>query len=193
MARMEFRPAKILLTFWLAGALFACLPLGGIIAAVLSSLELGVVKLLPLAILLPALLTVPYTILFFKSVRYELDDAYISTESGVLWKQKRTVPLEKITNFDVRQGPLERALGFGEIWIFTPSTGSMIPEVKLTGIVAPHEMKQTIQARSDRAKNPAAAPAPDSRPASGDPALALLAEIRDSLRRIEASLARKEG
>ena len=123
MEKLEFRPTKILLVFRLIGVALVSMPVGGVVVAACMETSVPAAKAFSLGSVVPLLLFGLYTVLYFFSIRYELDDRYISRASGVLWKQRRSIPLEKITNIDVRQGPIERILGYGKIWIFTPSTG----------------------------------------------------------------------
>jgi uncharacterized membrane protein YdbT with pleckstrin-like domain len=194
MDKLEFRPTKILLAFWIIGVVIACLPIGGIITGVCAESNIPWQKALAMGYLVPLVVFTTYAILFFHTIRYELDDRYVTKASGVLWKQRRSIPLGKITNIDVRQGPFERIFGYGKIWIFTPSTGAMIPEAKLVGIVKPHDMKQTIVERTEAAKQPQVK---DSKAfGTVDPKgdiVSLLSDIRDSLKRIESSLPKKTG
>lgn len=139
---------------------------------------------------IPLVLLSIYFVLFFNTIRYELDERYVTKSSGVLWKKRRSIPLEKITNLDVRQGPFERIFGYGKIWVFTPSTGAAKPEEQLLGIPNPHEMKETIIARSEAAKLPQNTVPSEKiiNQISNNDVVALLSDIRDSLVRIESSL-----
>lgn len=102
----------------------------------------------------------------------------------------RAAPLNYITNIDVRQGPAERIFGFGKIWMFTPSTGANTPETRLVGVTNPHGRKQTIVDRIETVRQ-----AKETADVSADkPAgevVALLSEIRDSLKKIELILDKK--
>ena len=111
----------------------------------------------------------------------------------MLWKKRRSIPLSKITNIDVRQGPFERIFGYGKIWIFTPSTGSALPEEKLLGILKPHEIKQAIIDRTEAAKQPITMPTNGNAVESPKDIVLLLTDIRDSLHRIEASLTKNQA
>lgn len=127
MDKLEFRPTRILLVFWIIGVVIACLPIGGVVTGVCAESNIPWQKALAMGYLIPLALFTTYAILFFHTIRYEIDDRYVTKASGILWKQRRSIPLGKITNMDVRQGPFERIFGYGKIWIFTPSTGAMIP------------------------------------------------------------------
>ena len=194
MNKLEFRPRKALLFFWLLWTLLGGLPVCGVIAAIASS-----EKSSPLhgfwGILISAAAGV-YLVLYFFSIRYTLDDRYVMKASGVLWKVRRSIPLEKITNIDVRQGPVERLLGFGRIWVFTPSTGASVPEEKLLGVDHPYEMKQTIIDYVEAAKTGVSTSetngGPEAHPKQAETA-AILSEILSTLQRIEGKMGEKEN
>ena len=190
----EFRPIGILLVFRIMGVVVLSPFIGGVVTAICVSAEVGISALAAFALgsLLSGMLSALYTVLFFFSIRYELDHRYISKTCGVVWKQRRSVPLEKITNIDVRQGPFERMFGYGKIWIFTPSTGAVMPEQRLVGIPDPHDMKQTIMERAE-ATTPSQTPATqdDSGGLHRDEIVLLLTDIRDVLKQIAIHLSRE--
>jgi uncharacterized membrane protein YdbT with pleckstrin-like domain len=195
MDKLEFRPTKILLVFWIIGAVVGCLPLVAVTASLCADSNTPWQTASALGFLIPLAIITTYLVLFFHTIRYELDDRYVTKASGVLWKKRRSIPLEKITNIDVRQGPVERIFGYGKIWIFTPSTGASTPEEKLVGIMAPHDMKQTLVEYTEVAKQPEAKVSQDVATgfeSKGD-AVSLLVEIRDSLKNIETVLSEKAG
>lgn len=130
-----------------------------------------------------------YAVLHVRSLRYLLGDRYLTKMSGILWRVSRLTPLDEITNVDVRQGPVERLLGFGQVWVFTPSTRAQTPETKLIGVADPHALKELILARAEACK---ASPLPHHGPpasaagAFGEEAIPVLTAILETLRRIEA-------
>ena len=193
MEKREFRPTKVLLVFWIIGVVTACIPIGGIIKSICVETNIPWQKAFAMGYLIPLVVFTTYAILFFHTIRYELDDRYVTKASGVLWKKRRSIPLEKITNLDVRQGPIERIFGYGNIWVFTPSTGAATPEEKLVGITNPHDMKQTMIERSEAVKQPQAIAAQESKVEPTGEVVSLLSDIRDSLKNIESSLAQQKG
>ena len=193
MEKLEFRPTKILLLFWILGAVSGCIPIGGIITAVCMNADISLTHTLAMATLIPLVVVPAYPILYFFTIRYELDDRYVTKTSGVLWKKRRSTPLEKITNLDVRQGPFERLLGYGKIWIFTPSTGAHTPEQKLVGVQSPHEMKRTVVERCEGARLPQAAASEETLVAQPTEVVSLLTDISNSLKNIEHSLSQKSN
>ena len=192
MEKLEFRPTTVLLVFWIIGVVTACIPIGGIITGVCVETNIPWQEAFAMGYLIPLVVFTTYAILFFRTIRYELDDRYVTKESGVLWKKRRSIPLEKITNLDVRQGPIERIFGYGKIWVFTPSTGAATPEEKLVGITNPHDMKQTMIERSEAAKQPQAIAAQESKVEPTGEVVSLLLDIRDSLKNIESSLSKQK-
>jgi len=188
-----FRPSKALLVLWLIPALLVALVGSGIALAVVASAEdmapaaLAVVGLVCLVVVF-AIISFP-VVLHFYSIRYEINDRHVVKFAGVLWKVRRATPLEKITNIDVRQGPVETLIGIGQVWIFTPSTGMQMPEIKLVGLTGAEQYKEMILARCEavRSSEPAA-PAATSPARRDDETIALLRQMADTLGRIEEKL-----
>lgn len=136
-----------------------------------------------------ALLAATYVSRYFPTIKYELTDQHLINSAGIFWKFRRTTPLEKVTNVDVRQGPLDRYFGIGEIWVFTPSTGALIPEARLRGVQKFNDARAMILSRAENLRQtpssrgtPAEGGATDSREI-----IQLLTEILASLRKIESS------
>lgn len=195
---LETRPSKGLLVLWCLGVLGPGLAVALLLASIsvvaggqggdLGWRLAGSVGI----VLLAALLCVGLGVHFF-TIRYAVSDTHVTRAAGFLWKVKRSVPLEKITNIDVRQGPLERLMGFGQVWIFTPSTGAMLPEARLTGVADHHGIRDEILARCERAKTgifpaPASPAPPPARGSIEDSTIGVLRDISATLKRIEEKL-----
>jgi len=170
---MNFKPTNILLAFWLLWATLGTIAVYALMYSDIATEEQLYFNYFIGGIFMAVSL---FLVLYFFSISYVLDDKYLTRMSGVLWKQRRSIPLEKLTNLDVRQGPIERILGFGQLWLFTPSTGSDKPEEKLIGIVKPHQLRETILAKKDGMSS-----TPTLREESKDPVLEALKEIKNVL------------
>jgi putative membrane protein len=131
------------------------------------------------------LLGILVALAYFLSLRYTLDRHHITKVAGVLWRCRRSIPLDKITNIAVRQGPIERLLRIGQVWIYTPSSGSDTPEERWVGMPNPTAVRDAILLRAE-AVLPATA---ESALLERREIVALLTEIRDRLVRIEEHLA----
>jgi membrane protein YdbS with pleckstrin-like domain len=118
----------------------------------------------------------------YTTVRYELTDTHLISTEGITSKVQRSTPLDKITNVDVRQGPLDSMLGIGNIWVFTPSIGSATPEVMLVGISDPYKIKDLLMQAKSSASSPASA---GSKGGDITGNTAVLQEILKTLRNIE--------
>ncbi len=173
---MKFKPTIIILIFWLLWTTLSC---GSFYAFIYPGITSDDIKPVNTMFSITYISICVFAILYFKSIKYVLDDKYITRKSGVLWKKRRSIPLEKITNLDVRQGPIERILGFGQLWLYTPSTGSDKPEEKLIGIVEPHSLRETILNKKDGMLS-----SDGKVPTSDESVTDVLMEIRDILKEI---------
>jgi membrane protein YdbS with pleckstrin-like domain len=134
-------------------------------------------------------LRILFLTIHFDTIRYELSELALTNAAGRFWKVRRTTPLEKVTNVDVRQGPIDRWIGVGNVWVFTPSTGALTPEAMLVGIDQPYEIRARILALAEKARGvPAAALSPVGLPGAAGPAVSedVLAEMLRTLQRIES-------
>jgi len=74
---------------------------------------------------------------YYRSVNYAIEDDAIRGEIGVFWKKFVTVPFAKITNIDASEGPLQRMLGIGTIFVQTAGAAgnqAVRAELQLIGI-----------------------------------------------------------
>ena len=132
---------------------------------------------------------------FFRKLEYDrircrLTPRALKLDRGVFTRVEQTIPLDKITDLAVRQGPLMRWCGVEAIAVETAGQSGMQGGslVNLVGMRDARAFRDAVLARRDEiaggAPEPAAPPAPAGSP---DPNATLL-EIRDTLLRIEERL-----
>lgn len=179
MSESTYKPLKRhLIVWWIWGA---------VIAAFIAAAIHGIVTVLGQEALFwtwfsfgaTFLLFATFSTLYHRSLVYVLSDRHMSKSSGILWKRRRSIQLETITDIDVRQGPVERLLGFGQVWIFTHSTEHDLPEEKLLGVSAPDEIKKAIIEQAEQAVWQR------EQKSTCAEVLLVLRDIRDSLTRLE--------
>ena len=120
----------------------------------------------------------------YENLSCELTERSLNFRKGVVIKVQKNIPLDKITDLAVNEGPLLRHFGLCSLMIETAgsaqgSTGHLF------GVVDPLEFRDKVLAQRDMVTSnigaQAAAPA-----AAND---GVLVDIRDTLQRIEKSLA----
>ena len=79
-----------------------------------------------------------------KVLRYCLDDKSLRVESGLLFRSRKTIPLDKITDLELVQGPLLRYFDMWTVKVQTASTASQLPEATLLGLVNPDQVREEI-------------------------------------------------
>ena len=126
---------------------------------------------------------------YYASLKMQLTDRNVIIRKGVWFRQELTIPLDKIQDISVREGPLLSALGLLGLRIETAgqrnaTTGKS--DADLIGLTNAREMRDRILAMRDTQTQPHALAA--VQPAPNNPSPELLAEIRDALLRIEAKL-----
>lgn len=106
---------------------------------------------------------------------------------GILTRVEKTIPLEKITDMGMVQGPIMRSMKLHKLTVETAGQSGPGALVSLTGIVDAVDFREMVLAQRDAL---AATSKSSERPAASDDVdsreqIALLTEIRDSLRRLE--------
>lgn len=70
--------------------------------------------------------------LYYRHLRYGVDDTGIVIQRGVLWRSYIALPRIRIQHTDVSQGPLQRRYGVGTLKLYT--AGSRYTEIELSGL-----------------------------------------------------------
>jgi membrane protein YdbS with pleckstrin-like domain len=86
--------------------------------------------------------------LYYESMWYELCDDEMSWKRGVWFRTTGIVPYNRITNLDIRQGPVMRFLGISSLSIQTAGySGQAVPEIRIEAIEHAEELRELIRAR----------------------------------------------
>ncbi len=162
----------------------------------LSTVVLALPYILPLILFAPPIVTAAIAVptlaailfiaawipLYYRSVVYQLTDSEISWKRGVWFRQTGIVPYTRITNIDILQGPIMRALGVSALRIQTAGySGQAVAELRLQGIEDPETLRELILGHVRGAA--AVATGTYEEPASLE--LQLLQEVREIKRLLE--------
>jgi membrane protein YdbS with pleckstrin-like domain len=123
---------------------------------------------------------------YFAALRCDLTERTVVIGRGVLFRREMTIPIDKIQDISIREGPLLSAFGILQLRIETAgqtqsSTGKS--DADLIGLVNARAVRDRILEQRD------ALALPDATPRPVDAQAALLTEVRDALLRIEARMA----
>ena len=146
-----------------------------------------------------ALLTLPafpvtMIVLFIKyrTMRFRFDEEGIWKRQGLLWRHETNVAYRRIQDIHLTSGIIQRWLGLATVSIQTAAAGSSTAEVTIEGVLEAEALRDYLYTRMRGVRDGAHAAAHVPKGASGgethDEALALLTEIRDSLRQLETRL-----
>lgn len=87
-----------------------------------------------------------WTGLYYESMWYELHDDEMRWRRGVIFRRTGIVPYNRITNIDIRQGPVMRYLGISTISIQTAGySGQAQAEIRIEAIVHAEELRELIR------------------------------------------------
>jgi len=117
-----------------------------------------------------------------------LTDKALEVKKGIFVRVEKTIPLGKITDMGMVQGPIMRYLGLHKLTVETAGKSAEGALVSLTGIKDVKSFREAVLRQRDVISG--APPQPAQAVVSQEPidASSLLSEIRDSLLRIEAKL-----
>lgn len=128
---------------------------------------------------------------YMERLRCVLTEKNLHVARGVLVRQEKTVPLDKITDLAMSHGPIMRHLGLRGLSVETAGQSGPGSLIKLVGIEGTEEFRAAVLAQRERVGAAGRAPSAPPAAAAGDASVAsgeLLTEIRDALLRIEKRL-----
>jgi uncharacterized protein len=84
--------------------------------------------------------------LYYESMWYELREDEMSWKRGVWFHTTGIVPYNRITNLDIKQGPVMRALGISTLAIQTAGySGQSVPEIRIEGMEHAEELREVLR------------------------------------------------
>lgn len=149
----------------------------------------------PMLVMILGIVTIPIAVLYaiiarafidryLANLRCALTERTLDIKKGIWNKTESTIPLDKITDLQLFQGPVMRHFGLHGFKVETagqssPTGGSL---VNIVGIVDTKAFRSAVLEQRNR-MNAGVSAMPVAQPTE------LLSEIRDSLQRIEQSIA----
>lgn len=119
----------------------------------------------------------------------ELTTKALKVKKGIMVRVEKTIPLEKITDMALVQGPVMRHFGLYKLSVETAGQSGPGSLVSLIGIVDAKDFRETVLKQRDHMAEQSGSRASSSTDESAVSGSATLEEVRDSLLRIEALLA----
>jgi membrane protein YdbS with pleckstrin-like domain len=161
-------------------------------------------------ILVICIVTIPIAVLYIfignvilskylENLSCTLTERTLEIKKGILNKRESTVPLEKITDLQMFQGPIMRYCGLHGFRVETAgqSSGSAGGSlVNMIGIIDTPGFRKAVLDQRDRLHAGAAASSASTSPEptqSSDELIEAVTEIRDALHRIETKLESRNG
>lgn len=182
-----FRPSPKFRLWYGLSALLLALVLACIYVPIAALVEVpAIVNIVTIVLALGSLaLFLVWTVLYYSSMQYELRDDELSWQRGVWFRRTGIVPYNRITNMDIRQGPLMRALGISNLAVQTAGySGQMVPEIVLEAMEHAEELRETVRSRvrletgGDGTGNGTGTPRPDRTAVDSAVDLMILEELR---------------
>ncbi len=121
---------------------------------------------------------------YLQRISLRLTTNAVETRKGVFFRQEATIPLNRITDVALHDGPLMRHYGLRGLRIETAGGGGESAEGDMIGVIDAAEMRDAILRQRDAVQETRASGTPTpwaATNASSD----ILVEIRDILARIE--------
>lgn len=127
---------------------------------------------------------------YYATLRCNLTDRHLRISRGVVFRQDKTIPLEKIQDLSLRHGPVLRALGISALRVETAGQSSAQgqSDAEFIGIIDVQEFQELVLAQRDRLESRTLLEPPSSTLDEDLSTKEVLLEIRDTLKHIEKHL-----
>lgn len=84
------------------------------------------------------------------ALRYHLEGRTLRIEEGVWFLKRKAIPLDRITDLVLYQGPLMRRCGIWGLQVQTSGQGHAYPEARMLGLRDPMGVREAILAARER-------------------------------------------
>lgn len=129
-----------------------------------------------------------FTKRYLASMECLLTEKALKVNKGIFVRTEKTIPLGKITDMGIVQGPIMRHFGIHKITVETAGQSGEGALVSLTGIVDVKAFREAVLNQAE-AMSASSSPLPSASASQESQGTnALLSDIRDSLLRLEAKL-----
>ncbi|MBN2588282.1 MAG: PH domain-containing protein [Sedimentisphaerales bacterium] len=85
-----------------------------------------------------------------EALHYWLEGNTLRADSGVFFLKRKAIPLDRITDIVIAQGPLLKKMGIWQLQIQTAGTGHARPEVSLYGLTQPEQIRDLLIKERDK-------------------------------------------
>jgi putative membrane protein len=132
---------------------------------------------------------------YLRRMKCVLTETKLEVRKGILTRVEKTIPLDKITDVIIKQGPIMRHLDLEALAVETAGQSSQGALVHLAGVVDARRFRDAVLKQRDEVISAMNAEAPQATTAatSSNPPGDVLNDIRDTLHRIERQLAAKDN
>lgn len=155
-------------------------------ACLTSAVTIVGIVLVPLILLLGPFIAKKYLM----THHLELGRRELRLRKGLLTKIEKTLPLEKITDVGLTQGPLMRWIGVDGLSMETAGQTSQGALLSLQGVIDARGFRDKVLAQRDQVSGESSEPAPTggNLPATENPQVVELRQLNETMKRIEALL-----
>jgi putative membrane protein len=128
---------------------------------------------------------------YLKRLTCELTDRSLKVGKGLFVRVEKTVPLDKITDLGLVQGPIMRYLGIEQLTVETAGQSSQGALVRLVGVENGRSFRDSVLRQRDLVVATGSVESPVSDGPMATETATILQEIRDGILRIESLIASK--
>jgi len=92
-----------------------------------------------------ALVVLPWIVLYYVRFRYWITPSELIIHSGVLTRRKRNIPIERIQNIEIEQGPMQRILRTAKVAVYTAGSASAEGVLEYVSLEEAREIRAVVR------------------------------------------------
>lgn len=147
----SFKPSEAFVPWFiidfllLLGFIVVCMVVPVILASE-SAIDLFILVAIGAALIAIMVIFVVWTKLYYDTMAYELHPDELRWRRGIWFRTTGIVPYNRITNLDLKQGPVMRWLNISTISVQTAGySGQAVPEIRIEAIEHAEELRELLR------------------------------------------------
>jgi|AP95_1055475.scaffolds.fasta_scaffold01542_9 putative membrane protein len=92
-----------------------------------------------------AVAVLPWIVLYYVRFRYWITPSELIIHSGVLTRRKRNIPIERIQNIEIEQGPMQRMMRTAKVAVYTAGSASAEGVLEYVSLEEAREIRAVVR------------------------------------------------
>jgi putative membrane protein len=91
------------------------------------------------------LFALPWAMLYYFRFRYQITPDHVTIQKGILQRQDRSIPIERVQNIEIQQNIFQRLLGITSVRVETAGSDATEGNLEYISVGRAHQLRQVIR------------------------------------------------